>query len=157
MTNLRFDTSSEKALDLAGISRGLLASLCFLGLSSTPNSGWLVVPAVGVFAHTFHNSGALRRPASWALAWRFVGRWGLRMLGAAGVFAAAGLLSDGPGALAILGSLIFLAGIVIVAVTLASATVRAAVATTPRIANIAKAVIEGVRFHLRLAWMSIAR
>lgn len=156
MTNFRFAPSSDETVDLTAASRGLLASLCLLGFASMPNSTWLVLPAVGVLAHTIHTLGALRRPVSWPHAWRFVRRWSLRVLGGVGAFTAAGQLSDGPGVLAIMGSLIFLVGLVIVGVVVASALVRAATAATPRIATIAATAIEDVRFQLRLAWLSIA-
>lgn len=155
MTFARRASLSDDAFNWPVTLRGLLASFCLVGFSSSPNSSWLIYPAIIVFAYTIYTGAPVHRLISPSDLRRVLYRWCPRLLATALGILVAGLLADGPGVLAAIGSLLFLLILALAGSFVASLLLKA-MRLVPGWAGISSAAAgQQLRLQARLIWLSV--
>lgn len=157
MTDVRHATTPDATFNWPVILQGLLVSTCLLGLSSTPSSSWLIYPAIAVLIYTIHAGVAIRGLTSSRNLWRSLRRWAFKLLGMFGAVLLAGLLSDGPGVLAIVGSLLFILVLAAAGVATVVTLVRIGRSAAPSLARTYWLAYGHLRMQARLIWLSVAQ
>ena len=137
-------------------TRGALASVCLVGLSSSPGSSWLVYPAIAVFFYTVLVSFSVRQLLGSTELRGATMRWALRLIATGFGILVAALFADGPGVFAAIGSLLFilmLAGGSLLTVVLLHSICRAA---TRRATDASVRGAAYVRLRFRVIWFFIS-
>lgn len=136
-------------------ARGLLASLCLVGFSSAPNSSWLIYPAIAVLAYTLYAGAPVHRALFSTDLRRTLFRWCPRLLATVAAVLVAGMFADGPGVLAVVGSLLFLLIMALATWFVASCLFKAVLKVPAWAGEPASLASQQIRLHARLLWLSV--